>query len=78
MIINVKYVMSYLVLFIYYLFFLCNPGLSAAVGYHGTFYMMHVGKTAYRYSPLVGGGALRGWLQDGRLRALPKPVIAGV
>lgn len=27
---------------------------------------------------IVGGGALRGWLQDGRLRALPKPVIAGV
>eukprot|EP00434_Breviolum_minutum_P033169 symbB.v1.2.029349.t1/scaffold3183.1/size61800/2 len=27
---------------------------------------------------VAGGGALRGWLQDGRLRALPKPVIAGV
>ena len=50
MIINVKYVMSYLVLFIYYLFFLCNQGLSAAVGYHRIFLHDEVGKTAYRYS----------------------------
>lgn len=73
MIINVKYVMPY-ILFIFF----SQPRLICSSWIPWDILHDEVGKTAYRYSLLVGGGALRGWLQDGRLRALPKPVIAGV
>ena len=74
MIINGKYVMSS-ILFIFSL----QPRLIYISWIPSASNILHdeVGKTADRYSHRRWR-CLACWLQDGRLRALPKPVIAGV